>query len=66
MKKEIKTGIIIKAGLLIFLVGWLVYSFKTSYECLSRSKAVRPELVESFRPTLNVVQVKKAAQILKD
>ena len=55
----------IKIFILILVVGLLVFSAKNIYDSLSRAGRVSEELVESYRPYLNVELIKKAAETLR-
>ena len=64
MKREINLTIVIKFAIAILMVGSLTLSLKNVFDCLTRSQTVHPEMVESFRPSLNVNLIKKAAALL--
>lgn len=55
----------VKILILLLVAGLIVLSAKNIYDSLSRAGRVNEELVEPYRPHLDVELVKKAAEILR-
>lgn len=63
--KKLKLRKIARISLLVLLTGLLIFSAISMIGYLSRAQKVNEALVESYRPSLNVELIKKAAKILK-